>query len=193
MPNVHCVATLPILVPDGTDIRFHNDMEHVLLQTLEFLPETELELDQFGKVVPEVELVETGRYLSEIHQGGQDPKRHCRCCQHSKARVQPGFHAGFSDDPTSRALVALTNVMASVDVMQLFWALVGIEALFVSDRGGIQEQLREKIEALLGPREQFRKLIDGMYSIRSRLIHGAADIPAPVMAKPSQVWRRRLL
>lgn len=282
MTKVHCIATLPLAIPDGVEFRFLNDMEHVVPQILECLNHNQLDFDEFGSISPVVYLpdsalildlapmlwkevpvrllrleyhaditgtetgwghvseesirsaseflaMKTAKILNDIvvaanvanpgsvtSLDGQVTVGNCSATPVlplSAASVrdaaltsertgwprivslrfgqvwewvqrQPGFHAGFSDDPTSRALIALTNVMASTDLMQLFWSLVGIEALFVGGSGNIRQKLRRNTEALLGPRRKFGEVIDRMYSIRSELIHGAADIPTPMMANP---------
>ena len=61
--------------------------------------------------------------------------------------------------------------------MQLFWALMGIEALYVKGNVGLMQQVREKSQAFLDPQEAFKKRISQMYHFRSRFIHGDLGFP----------------
>lgn len=93
---------------------------------------------------------------------------------------QPGFLDGFGDSSVGRALNAFTQVLnpdTALGTMQLFWALMGVEALYVEGSTGIMQQVREKSQAFLGPQESFKKKITQMYNFRSRLIHGDLDFP----------------
>lgn len=91
-----------------------------------------------------------------------------------------GFLDGFGDTPVDRALNAFTQVLnpdTAFRPMQLFWALMGIEALYAKGSTGIMQQVKEKSQVLLGPQESFKKRIAQMYDFRSRLIHGDSVFP----------------
>ena len=61
--------------------------------------------------------------------------------------------------------------------MQLFWALVGLEALYVHGKAELAQQVREKSQVLLGKQVTFKKRITQMYDFRSRFLHGDLDFP----------------
>ena len=91
---------------------------------------------------------------------------------------QEGFLEGFGGGPTGRALNAFTHLFESPradDATMLFWALVGIEALYVRGRQGLLEQVRDKSQVLLGKQEAHKKKINRMYDFRSRFVHGDLD------------------
>jgi hypothetical protein len=63
------------------------------------------------------------------------------------------YFDGFSINKTSRALNALSNIFtfnqyAQDFTKELLWAMVGIEALFTNGKGGILEQVKEKLAIL---------------------------------------------
>lgn len=80
-----------------------------------------------------------------------------------------------------RALAALshltTDTLSSSSSIDLFWVLLGLEALFAKGNVGLKEQLLGKSEVLLGPRLENKKLFGAVYDFRSRLIHGDVDLP----------------
>lgn len=90
-----------------------------------------------------------------------------------------GFSKGFSKNPVGRALCALTQVLNSINDgnMRLVWAMVGLEALYVKGKVSVTEQVKEKIQTLLGKAETHKKKINEMYEHRSRFIHGDIDFP----------------
>lgn len=86
---------------------------------------------------------------------------------HSKTKVSRALNAFtylFNDDPGNL-------------VFDLFWSLIGIEALYCTSKEGISEQIYEKVQLVLGPVNDSKKKIKNMYNFRSRLIHGDLDIP----------------
>jgi len=86
---------------------------------------------------------------------------------HSKTKVSRALNAFtylFNDDPGNL-------------IFDLFWSLIGIEALYCTSKEGISEQIYEKVQLVLGPVLESKKKIKNMYSFRSRLIHGDLDIP----------------
>lgn len=88
-----------------------------------------------------------------------------------------GLSRGFSSSAIGRSLNALTH-LTSLESRQpfiLFWVLMGLEALYVQERGGVMEQLREKVNTLLGAPKMHKKKFARMYDLRSRLIHGQLD------------------
>ncbi|MBV8253960.1 MAG: hypothetical protein JO154_15260 [Chitinophaga sp.] len=85
-----------------------------------------------------------------------------------------------SKTKVARALNAFTYLFKYSPenlVFDLFWSLIGIEALYCTSKEGISEQIYEKVQLVLGPVSESKKKIKGMYNFRSRLIHGDIDIP----------------
>lgn len=69
------------------------------------------------------------------------------------------------------------NEPISDEAPLLFWALVGIEALYVSTSVKVMEQVRERTQLVLGPITEYKKKLSQMYAIRSSFIHGALPFP----------------
>lgn len=91
-----------------------------------------------------------------------------------------GFIDGFDNSPTGRAISAFSRLFQQTEddeAMQLLWALIGIEALYVKGKASIMEQVREKIQVLLGKQETHKRKIAEMYEFRSRFMHGDLDFP----------------
>jgi len=94
------------------------------------------------------------------------------------ALQRKGFLESFSDDATSRALNAFTHLFKlNEGPVTLFWAIMGIEALYVRGREPKMEQVRERTQVLLGEQTSFKKKISEMYNFRSSFIHGDLDFP----------------
>jgi len=70
------------------------------------------------------------------------------------------FHENFSEDNAS----------------DLFYSVLGIEALFVSGHDNIQKQVDLKTQILFGERTNFKKRFNELYDFRSRYIHGQLNI-----------------
>jgi hypothetical protein len=86
---------------------------------------------------------------------------------HSKTKVDRALNAFtylFKDSPENM-------------VFDLFWSLIGVEALYCSSKDGISEQIYEKVQLVLGPVTESKKKVKSMYNFRSRLVHGDIDIP----------------
>ena len=86
----------------------------------------------------------------------------------------------FDGTQLGRALSAFSRIFEYSkfdELVQLVWAMVGIEAIFGKESNGIMEQLREKAEVIFGEQEQFKKRISKMYKFRSKFIHGKLDFP----------------
>ena len=98
---------------------------------------------------------------------------------------QQGFLDGFGNAPVGRALNAFTQVLnpdSAFGPMQLFWALMGIEALYTKGKYNVLRQVKKNCQVLLGSQESFDEKMTEMYEFRSRLIHGDLDFPGhPVM------------
>jgi hypothetical protein len=87
--------------------------------------------------------------------------------------------AAWGTGPIGRALAALSHAASSEyrTESMLLWPLIGLEALYGRAHDGLQRQLLEKSEVLLGPRLAFKKRFASIYAERSRFVHGDMDIP----------------
>lgn len=56
--------------------------------------------------------------------------------------------------------------------IDLFYSLIGIEALYVDGHDSVQKQVDKKSQILLGSRGEFKKVFNELYDFRSRYIHG---------------------
>ena len=88
---------------------------------------------------------------------------------------------GVGVEQLGRALSALSHLtsatLSSSSSVDLFWVLLGLEALYARGNVGLKEQLLGKTEVVLGPRTENKKLFGAVYDFRSRLIHGDVDVP----------------
>lgn len=62
----------------------------------------------------------------------------------------------------------------------LFWALLGIEAIYLENKHGIQNEINKKTQIVLGERVEYKKLFNEMYLYRSQFVHGSANFPNKV-------------
>ena len=87
---------------------------------------------------------------------------------------------GFDGTPMGRAICAFSRIFerkTADEPMQLLWALVGLEALYVKGKSELMQQVREKSQVLLGRPGSYKKKINQMYDFRSRFVHGDLDFP----------------
>lgn len=92
--------------------------------------------------------------------------------------TKTNFIEGISKTAIDRALNALTYTMGDVSYEQIFYVLMGIEAIYNdNDSNGITEQIRAKTESLLKRPEEYRKKISKFYDNRSKFIHGRLNFP----------------
>ncbi len=90
------------------------------------------------------------------------------------------FLSYISRTPIDRALFALSYESIAKEDMYIFYVMLGIEAIYndgSNKEDSIMEQLRRKAQALLGqlPRKAIKSLNE-MYGMRSKLVHGSANI-----------------
>lgn len=95
------------------------------------------------------------------------------------------FNLSFDKIANTKAEIALNAFSylfeyRSDTTLDLFWSLIGIEALFCSGKEGKAEQIFEKTQVVLGPIKDFKKRVKDMYNFRSRLIHGDLFIPSAI-------------
>lgn len=87
---------------------------------------------------------------------------------------------GQSKSKTERAINAFTYLFKDYigdTEFDLFWSLVGIEALYCAGKEGLSEQIFTKSQIVLGEITDYKKRLKQMYEFRSRLVHGDLDIP----------------
>ncbi|KFC38228.1 hypothetical protein FF18_15860 [Elizabethkingia anophelis] len=86
----------------------------------------------------------------------------------------------FSRNGSERAMNAFTNLFqedSNYLAFDLFWSLIGIEAIYCKGKENLSEQIFTKTQVLLGEMSDYKKRLKRMYEFRSRLIHGDLDIP----------------
>lgn len=88
------------------------------------------------------------------------------------------FINAMSSNPIERALSSFTHIFQSDNYDDLFYSLIGIEAIYTKGKQGILEQLREKSTLLFGEPENYKNSLSKMYDIRSRFIHGNLNFPS---------------
>jgi Apea-like HEPN len=83
------------------------------------------------------------------------------------------------DSNLSRAINAFSHLYSSSDseMEYLFWAMVGIEALYVEGKEGISEQVKRKAQIFLGEIMEHKRILTNMYNYRSSLVHGTKNFP----------------
>lgn len=90
------------------------------------------------------------------------------------------FLSYLSLTPIDRALHSLSYESKANDDMYIFYVMLGIEAIYnngSNKEDSILAQIRRKSQALLGNDiEKAHKHISNMYALRSKLVHGSANI-----------------
>lgn len=91
-----------------------------------------------------------------------------------------GFCRGIGHGPAGRALAALSYAtrhgFSDNSPQGLFWAALGLDAIF--DSGGVSKtsQISRKTEVLFGKPPRSKKLPGQAYDLRSRILHGDVDM-----------------
>ncbi|WP_343209365.1 hypothetical protein [Anaerolentibacter hominis] len=89
--------------------------------------------------------------------------------------------------PADRALNAFSYTFNSNHYEDLFYVLLGVEALYNTGRAdGIKEQLRTKTSALFGEPSEYKKRIGRMYDARSAFVHGRMNFPGKFHIRDAQ-------
>ncbi len=88
-----------------------------------------------------------------------------------------GFIKGMSTNSIERALSALTYIYDCYSYEDLFYSIIGIEAIYVRSKQGILEQIKEKSKAIFGEPKDYMKRLKYMYNVRSRFMHGELNFP----------------
>lgn len=68
-------------------------------------------------------------------------------------------------------------VLNSTDIEHLFWAMVGIESLYVNGKENITDQVKKKIPIFLGEIKEHKNRLAKMYNYRSGFFHGGQNFP----------------
>lgn len=87
----------------------------------------------------------------------------------------------FSKSSIGRALCALTYAIRSNEgftPVEIFWCLVGLEAIYTNNSDDIRSQVDKNTQLFLGQRKDFEKILKEMYGFRSRFIHGDTNFPS---------------
>lgn len=83
---------------------------------------------------------------------------------------------GVSSTKIGRALNAFSHLFhrqgGEGSAAELFWALVGLETIYVDGNANLQGQVNSKSQLFLGVRKENKKAFNEMYDFRSRYIHG---------------------
>jgi len=87
-----------------------------------------------------------------------------------------GYYGGLSTNNVERAVCAFSHLSTDFP-LDLFWAVMGLEALYDTKAAGVMHQVRERAQILLGKfPNHVNGLFNEMYRYRSKLIHGDLDI-----------------
>lgn len=95
--------------------------------------------------------------------------------------LEPLFNDKISTNKIQRALFGFTWIHHdSLNDLthELFYSLLGIEALYAKGNINIMGQINEKVQIVLGELTDSKRVIKQMYDFRSRLVHGDLNIPS---------------
>lgn len=84
-----------------------------------------------------------------------------------------------SKNPLHRAINAFSQLLgdlSSNNSSNLFWIMLGIEALLVEGNQNITTQFKEKSILILGQPKEYSKKLTKLYDYRSKLVHGSSEI-----------------
>lgn len=89
----------------------------------------------------------------------------------------------FAETEFGTAISAFTYLLgehqwSAGTILDLFWSMIGLEALYGKGSAEISSQLVEKTQALLGIQIDFKRDVKRMYHYRSRLVHGDIKVPS---------------
>ena len=84
----------------------------------------------------------------------------------------------IGNTPANRAMNAFSYQFNAENYEDLFYALLGLEALYnTSTSDGIMKQISNKTSILFGEPVKYKKSINQMYQIRSAFVHGSLNFP----------------
>jgi hypothetical protein len=90
-------------------------------------------------------------------------------------------HPFIGGTPVSRALAAFSHIAArgdnSTGHLELFWAMMGLEALYCDRTEALKRQHIDKAAVVFGPLSENKKRVRRLYDFRSSLVHGGMSIP----------------
>ena len=87
------------------------------------------------------------------------------------------YKRGYSTNSIERSLNCLNSLFQKKESEVLFFAIMGIEALYAQGEVQVMNQVKGKSQLLLGYMSEFKKQYGNMYDQRSRYIHGQMNIP----------------
>lgn len=93
-------------------------------------------------------------------------------------KQRTGFIRGMANNSIERALAAFTYIYDCYSYEDLFYSMIGIEAIYVRSKDGILQQIKEKSRAIFGEPKDYMKRLKHMYNVRSRFIHGDLNFPS---------------
>lgn len=85
----------------------------------------------------------------------------------------------LSVDSLSRSINAFSHLYSSNsgEIELLFWAMVGIESLYVNGKENITDQVKRKVPLVLGEIKEHKNRLSKMYGYRSGFFHGVQNFP----------------
>lgn len=97
--------------------------------------------------------------------------------------VEAKLNNSVSTTASDRALFAFTLIhnrdSGRVDLStQLFYSMMGIEALYCDNQSNIISQIRERVKLVLGEPPGYKGKMNKMYDFRSKFIHGSLNMPS---------------
>ena len=102
---------------------------------------------------------------------------------------------GSGSTPASRAVNALSHCFeapGASNPMRLFWALMGVEALFSEDAPGVKSLVASRAQLLLGEQRSFKKDFSELYQTRSGFVHGGLAFPSAFESDATSGFRERV-
>jgi hypothetical protein len=144
-----------------------------------------------GELLVNDEYYESYEAISSVHQETLNEIENIGWPKLKKLRYQDvinwykQFNLSFEKMASTKVEIALNAFsylfQDKTDItLDLFWSLIGIEALYCTGKEGKAEQILEKTQVVLGPISDFKKKVKAMYNFRSRLIHGDLNIPSAI-------------
>lgn len=103
-----------------------------------------------------------------------------------------GYCNGVGGSSLDRSLSAFsylfhTDNSNSIADLDMFWTMVGIEALYANNSFGVKDQIIEKTQIVLGELVDNKKAFKAIYDVRSRLVHGDMNFPGKFHIYDAQI------
>lgn len=95
--------------------------------------------------------------------------------------IDNDFHTDdLSQTKLQRAINAFSysfSTFLEKETSELFWTMIGIEALLAEGSSNIISQIKSKTSIILKEPKEFKKKLEKLYNYRSRLVHGDLNFP----------------